>query len=195
MNTAINPDARSDGNAASGQFLHHNLAATESSHLELRAARELVEGVWEELRANQIELSTELPMEQPIGMNAHRMSFTRIWKNFHRQPADVVVSLLLRVTFVEIFVAESTGSVLSARILSDTVALVSLANCSVRPFDGCSSSPSIIYPGGDAYTTSQHQTITYRTAAYSQQCYSAPPGTDGCNFFYNQSHHLRKNSK
>lgn len=60
---------------------------------------------------------------------------------------------------------ESTANVLSASIVSDSTALVSSPLCTLR---------YILYGKSDA-------------AEYSQKCYEANLGADGCNFFKNQS--------
>ena len=73
--------------------------------------------------------------------------------------------------FLGIFVAESTGSILSAAIVGDSTALASSTRCSID-------------------TEYWHNIVSgsrARAAAYAKQCYNARIGADGCNFFYSQS--------
>ena len=89
------------------------------------------------------------------------------WKNFLRRPLDVIIPLIMSALFILLFVAESSATVLSANIVTDSVALVSSPKCNAE---------ILIYKRSNA-------------AKYSQDCYHAALGADECNFFYNQSVH------
>ena len=89
-----------------------------------------------------------------------------MWKNFLMHPVDIAIQFLLSFMFIGIFVAESSGSVLSASIVSDTTALTS--------------SPQCFAP----YLTTN---VAGRALSYSRQCYNASEGSEGCNYYYNQS--------
>ena len=71
----------------------------------------------------------------------------------------------MSVVLVGLFVSESTETILSGYIVSDSIALVLSDKCNFRP---------------GIRTKSE-------ALAYSQRCYDAYSGTDGCNAFYNQS--------
>ncbi|KAL9631289.1 MAG: hypothetical protein Q9164_005974, partial [Protoblastenia rupestris] len=142
-----------------------NMATTQSSHSELGAGLSLIGNVWRRLRLGQIELSTK-PATARQWARLTRSS--KLWKNFLQQPAEIALSLLLSAIFVGLFVAQSSGSVLSARIVSDGMALSTSPGClkSSEPTDGA-------HHGG--------------FSDYSEKCYHAPLGADGCTLFYNQS--------
>ena len=79
---------------------------------------------------------------------------------FRHSRFGVGVSVLCRS-----FVAESSGTVLSANIVTDTTALVSSPKCNI----------------GDGWETQ------VGAHSYRDRCYHAELGTLGCNTFYNQS--------
>ena len=137
----------------------------EESHSKLSVALKLSMAM---IRGLQPRI--ELPRQSFIGTvgTARDKRIERLrsaWDNFLRRPLDFLISFLLSCIFVGIFVAGSSGSVLSAGIVSDTTALASSSRC---------------YPPDDITNAS------LQAAAYSQQCYRRPPGTEGCNYLYNQ---------
>lgn len=144
---------------------NENLETTRTSHSELGAALSLLKNLWNHLGSGRIGL--------PAGLVSRRKKWTktvsRIWTNLIQRPFDIIASIFLSALFVGIFVAESSANVLSANIVSDTTALVSSAKCTFHSYSRC------LLPTGGA------------ALSYSQQCYQAPLGADGCNFFYNQS--------
>ena len=77
---------------------------------------------------------------------------------------------MLSAIFVGLFVAESSGSVLSANILSDTVALVKSPDCCVTTADR----------RVDLY----HSSLAGR---YAETCCQSGSDRDECKIFYNQS--------
>lgn len=159
--------------------MDHNVITTEESHSELGAAQELLVNVWEQLRADRIQL--------PFGSTTGTASVTRnqgwrtylsgkltkLWTNFLQHPVDIVTSILMSVVLVGLFVAESSGSIASARIVSDTTAKIHSSKCSILPFRG------VKYPIYDP--------PIFQASRYAQKCYDAPLGSEGCNDFYNQS--------
>ena len=155
--------ARQNRAAHLTHFEIENLETTRTSHSELGAALSLLKNLWHHLGSGRIGL--------PAGLVSRRKEWTksvsRIWTNLIQRPFDIIASIFLSALFVGIFVAESSANVLSANIVSDTTALVSSAKCTF--YSRC------LGPAGSA------------AFWYSQQCYQAPLGADGCNFFYNQS--------
>lgn len=89
-----------------------------------------------------------------------------IWKNILRDPLEISIRFLLSFTFIGIFVALASGSVLSAKIVSDSVALSSSGRCWAPYYS--------IQAIENAF-------------AYSRQCYNASNGAEGCSLFFNQS--------
>ena len=154
------------------QLTENNMTTSESSHSELGAACDVLGNVWEQLRAGRVQL--------PTRSTPHRGRFSiyfkkletcweeaaRVWRNFLYQPMDIAISLLFSAILIGIFVAESTGSVLSASIVSDTVAVASSSRCFI-PWSGF---------------LGQYR----RATIYGQQCYDKPQGSDGCNYFFSQ---------
>ena len=135
-----------------------------NSHSELGAALDLMKGVWTLLKIDRIELSTTCSSSE------ERQTWSkigRLWNNFLRQPADILVSLLISAALVGLFVAQSSGSVLSASVVSDTTALLSSSKCTDAE-------------GADRGSFS-------RAVTYVKQCYRVKDEADGCNYFYNQS--------
>lgn len=139
-----------------------NLATIENSHSELRAALDLITKVFKLLKADRIQLFIPAPMSKRRWQSLAKI--TRPWKNLIQQPFDVVVPFILSAAFIGLFVAQSSGSVLSARILTDKIALSIPPSCTYR------------------WTISLEE-----AAAYAKHCYHAEEGAEGCNFFYNQS--------
>lgn len=137
----------------------------EESHSELSAALRLVVEVVRRLRP-RIELSDE-STNGVRKTTRHRCygPLASAWRNFLSRPCDIVVSLLLSSAFVGIFVAGSSGSVLSAGIVSDTTALASSRHC---------------FPPDDK------PSALSQAASYSQQCYKKSRETEGCQHFYQQ---------
>ena len=133
------------------------------SHSELGAAVDLIRGVWNLLQIGRISLSTK----HSLNYQGQRSSkIRRFWNNFLQQPVDILVSLLISAALIGLFVAQSTGSILSASIVSDTTALVLSDKCDLGNF-----SPS----------------RNSRALAYVKKCYHTRLGAEGCNDFYNQS--------
>ena len=146
---------------------NENMVTTENSHSELGAALGLMGNIWRKLKRRHIELSIE-----PATAARQWPGFPwihQIWKNFLQQPAEIVLSFLISAIFVGIFVAQSSGSVLSARLVSDEIAL--------------SSSPACY--GGPSMPKGRGGFGGY--SDYSEKCYHTHLGADGCTLFYNQS--------
>ena len=89
---------------------------------------------------------------------------TTVWRNLLQRPFDVFSSLLVSVFFVATFVAESSVTILSPKVISDTTALVS--------------SPE--------YEIGSYFTSNMAASEYGRKCYHAELGANGCNFVYNQ---------
>ena len=83
-----------------------------------------------------------------------------------RRSLDVIFPLFFSVILIGLFVALSSGSVLSASIVVIRIAV--------------SSSPGCHGPGGYSNTWE-------RASGYSEKCCHAPNRTEGCNYFFNQS--------
>lgn len=139
-------------------------AAFKNSHSELGAAMELIRGVWDSLRMGRIELSTN---RSSGGQRQTIQKLQSSWMRFLRQPVDILISLAISAALIGLFVAQSSGSVLSASIVSDSIALASSSSCAAATDNSVSSLP--------------------RAVAYVTKCYHAKQGADGCNFFYNQT--------
>ena len=89
-------------------------------------------------------------------------------KAFLHNITEIAFSLLLSVIFVDIFVAESTGGIFSANIVSDLVALLVPSGCG-------------IYMVNDRLERFNR----YRTAIeYRDQCYKKDAPTEGCDHLY-----------
>ena len=149
------------------------LPATEESHSELGAATTLATVAMHELRRHRLEL----PTSNEDAMGPRRNSILRLtemlfgfWNNFLKHPFDIIIPVVLSLLFIGIFVAESTGTVLSANIVGDSTAMSDSPRCFAPNMTG---SPD-------------------RVLAYVDQCYHAALGTEGCNFFYNQSIRYRE---
>ena len=94
--------------------------------------------------------------------------FHALVEEFYETAFRNYASVILAVIFIGIFVAEASGNVLSANIITGTTALASTPRC--------------FFP--------QEETLKYAgewAARYSGQCYHAVKNTLGCSFFYNRS--------
>jgi len=148
----------------------HNIEIVRESRSQLGAARELIRGTSRQLNPSRIELRDE-SLDRSRG---HHDSgnprpwhyIRRIWDNLLWQPIDVLVSIILSAMFIGIFVAEASGNALSANIISDTTAIPSTSRC-YAPRE-------------------RNWELKARAASYSDQCYGAAEGADGCNFLYSQ---------
>lgn len=146
-----------------------NLATIESSHSELGAALDLITKVFKLLRTDRIQLFIPSPMSRRHCQSLPKI--VRVWNNFLQHPVDVMVPLLLSAAFIGLFVAQLSGSVMSARILTDKIALSTPPRCNPAWMEPLNTSSSLFYVA----------------AAYTKQCYHAEEGAEGCNFFYKQS--------
>lgn len=146
-----------------------NLATIENSHSELGAALDLITKGFKLLKADRIQLFIPSPVSKRHCQSLPKIA--RLWSNFIQQPVDVMVPFLLSAAFIGLFVAQSSSSILSARILTDKIAL------SIPP--GCTT--------GFRLSTTTFALSFDAAIAYTKQCYHAEEGAEGCNFFYNQS--------
>lgn len=142
--------------------MNDNLATIENSHSELGAALDLIAKVFKLLKADRIQLFIPSPMSRRHCQSLPKVA--RLWNNLIHQPADVIVPFILSAAFIGLFVAQSSSSMFSARILTDKIALSIPPKCSTR-----------ILTSFDA------------AIPYTKQCYHAEDGAEGCNFFYNQT--------
>ena len=174
--------------ANSDSLFQQNLSATETSHSELGAAQHALGNAWNFLRAERVRLPSHERVHQNPWRHSLVTGFERLfdgvlvfWDNFLQKPADVAFSVILAIIFIAIFVAENSGIILSAAILSDTTAIASSPNCSIRmtPND----------PWQDPLLgNSPQEEQARRAAAYVNQCYHTNAATAlGCNYFYNKS--------
>lgn len=148
-------------------LLHHGIDTTKSSHTELGAARSLIYNVWEELRANQLMLR---PKSTRTSRNNSRTEMiSRFWHNFIRRAFEITTSLLLSIIFIAIFVVESSGSVLSANIVSDATAPAASSDCGI--------------PHGWFY----YDSVDRRAKSYQERCYQKYSRADDCDHYSSQS--------
>ena len=148
-----------------------SLIVTEQSRSELGAARDLLRYVWAQLASRAIHLQESSGFDQRLAFCKYRLPI--LWSNFRQPVVDIATSLILSLIFIGIFVAESSGSVLSAGIVSDNVALSTSLHCKTR---------AQYSHQGDIFGAEALQPFSY-----SDQCYGAEDAADGCNYFYNQS--------
>lgn len=153
-----------------GQLPSNSIAIIEESDSELGAAMGLLRSIIDMLhnRRQRLPSYPSLPFRSLPGWlhySANASMYRKLWKLFLLHPAEILTSIGLSIVFTGIFVAESSGNVLSANIVSDTIALVSSPRCSAIPY-------------GSRWS---------RSIAYVDRCYQATLGADGCNDFYNQS--------
>ena len=110
--------------------MNHNVITTEESHSELGAAQELLLNVWEQLRADRIELplvsTTRVvsPTRSQGWKSYLSEKLTRLWTNFLQHPVNIATLILMSIMLVGLFAAESPGSIASTRIVSDTIAKI-----------------------------------------------------------------------
>ena len=144
------------------------LPVIEESHSELGAARDLITYPLAELRRNRIELTTDEGHIQEASNDISSFPFRSIlaiWSNFMKRPTEIIVSFTVSLVLIGVFVGESTGTVLSANIVGNTMAIASTKRCFAPDYGKTS----------------------LRATAYVDQCYHAAAGTEGCNYFYTQS--------
>ena len=147
---------------------HIDLMVISTSRSELGAARDLFINALQN-GTNHQEVDSDLLIKArwlPTFLHAISCTqpFSGFYRNFKRKASTIVISLFFSVICAGIFVAESSGSVLSANIVSGTMALSASSNCSMR-----------------------RRGSLDRAAAYQQKCYGKSLGSDGCNYFYNQT--------
>jgi hypothetical protein len=152
-----------------------DVVLTEESHSELGAARDVLRHVWIDLQSGQIQLSSgnSQPSQSQTGslrkiMGAFWGRVKRISKLFLHNITDIAFSLLMSVIFVGIFVAESTSGILSANIVSDSVALLDSSGCGIYTING----------------QFQQFRRDFTALEYRDQCYKKDALTEGCDYFY-----------
>ena len=160
---------RNYGSSASRRHLSTSdnaMELIEESHSELGAALMLLKSIFLRLRP-RIELAEQsIANVNGAGGNRRTERLKRIWETFLSKPFDIGMSVLLSLTFVGIFVAGTSGSVLSAGIVGDTTALASSEHCFPPDY--------------------RKSNVSLEAASYSQRCYKQPAGTEGCGYLYNQ---------
>ena len=148
------------------------LTLLDESHSELGAAKNMISNLWGQLLFGRLRLSSNKHGSSRRSRPRTRLRLTcyepllSIWKNVLRNPLEILIQVLLSLILIGIFVAQASGSVLSARIVSDSIALSSSRRCWAPDYS--------LYPLESAM-------------AYSRQCYNASSGTEGCNTYFNQS--------
>ncbi len=153
--------------------LPETLAITEESRSGLGAARDLLGNAWRQLTSRAIQLPKHHGIRRSLSLPVPQMQI--IWNNLGQHVVNIVTPLLLSVIFVGVFVAESSGSVLSASIVTDNVALSSSLDCNAQTRSEQEWQPD--HFGAEAL----------RPFTYMDQCYGADAAADGCNYLYNQS--------
>ena len=108
------------------------LPAAEESHSELGAATLIASLALHELQRyprgfNNID---QLGTNKRRGKIHHvTKNVLRLWDTFLKRPLDIFVPVVLSVVFVAIFVAETAGTIMSARVVGDSVALSDSRRC------------------------------------------------------------------
>ena len=146
------------------------METTQESHSELGAALALLLNAWKSLTSGRVALLGDFNSSPSTRPGWRQIS--RLWINFLQKPLDYLASVLFSVLLIGVFVAESTGPVLSSNIIGDTIALVASQQCG-----------SLCYSDGT------------KAFDYSRQCYNAKSGKDGCTSFLNQSITFKESSK
>ena len=170
--------------------LDHAMASTAGSRSELGAARGIIINTLNQIFSRRVKLvtssATPSTCYEGIRTCLRRLS-KRIhssWENLLRQLTEVIASLSLSMLFSAIFVAESSGSVFSARIITDTIALVASKRCFLPYYSLKFDRKNNHYSYNAGYYDAGYASIALRQAAsYSQNCYNADRGKDGCNYF------------
>lgn len=145
-----------------------SLDIIEESHSELSASLRMMTNMVRQLRP-RIELPHILEsLTVAQSENALLQWVDRAWNILLKHPLDLLVPLILAVIFVGIFVAGASGSVFSAKITSDTVALANSQHC---------------FPPKRGLT---RQKAYAKDILYGQQCFHQPSGTEGCGYFFQQ---------
>lgn len=139
-----------------------NMHIIEESHSELGASLKVLGNA---MRRLQPHIEIPASPERFGRGEPHTQWITRVWERILKQPLDLLISLLLSIVFVGIFVAGASGSVFSAKITSDTVALANSRRC---------------YPPD---RDMRGDKIYLQAASYSQRCYRQPAATEGCGYF------------
>ena len=192
------PWSDADSNNQNDRLRDHNLSTVRGSHSELGAARDMLANTWRELQTGRIRLPIDLGSDedswQTKYMSNLRLTYRRIidfWDKFLQQPTDFAFSILLSVFFITIFVAQSSGGVLSASIVSDTTALAASPKCGifVQINNGDKRPPTVDRPVTPVSprTGARPATLADQALAYRKQCYGTEPSAEGCNYFYKQS--------
>ena len=158
-------------------MLDSNVRRAGNAGSELSAARRIIATTLSSLRDYRIQL--------PSVRSRHRYGWLsrlqgclsnsgipQTWNNLLRQPFDVIASICLALLFVAVFVAESSGAIFSASVLTDSVALATSSNCSILT----ANAPQLV-----------RNRLARRAALYRDQCYHGGRRANGCDFFYNQS--------
>ena len=169
-------------------LLSERILIIEESHSEIRAAWDILHYAWDYLRTDHIELS----------ITGQIIRFSKLWRNVISQSMDVTISLLLSLVLIALFVAESSGSVMSAYIVSDNVALAAKPKCSTilyQPFQSKVSDKDKYEEKVKEATRTAKEIHSRNMHAYdyAAQCYDKP-GADGCNFLYSQRIPYTENS-
>ena len=142
-----------------------NMDIIEESHSELGASLRVLGNAMQRL---QPRLEIPASPESFSRGERHLKWMTRVWEVIIKRQLDLLISIFLSILFVGIFVAGASGSVFSAKITSDTVALANSRRC-------CPPERHVLRD--KAYL---------QAASYGQRCYRQPPGAEGCDYFLRQ---------
>ena len=153
------------------QVSHENVVITEESHSELGAARDILRNTWDQLTTRSIRLPIYVANWKHTPFRKCRSWVLILWSNLLHYSTEVITSLILSIIFIGVFVAESSGSILSAHIITDGVAVSAGSFCA-------QDAPTSV----NGYSNQGDMAL-----AYADRCYGASTATDGCNYLYNQS--------
>ena len=145
----------------------HNIVIIDESRTELGAAMKVILNAFHRIKPRLEILDAREFETASTASNVRIRWFIDTWHQILSRPLDVLASLLLSCVLVGIFVAGSSGSVLSAGIVSDTTALFRSPRC---------------YPPHDMDNMN-----FYEPSMYARGCYNRPAGTQGCNSLHNGS--------
>ena len=177
------------------QSSHEVVTITEGSHSELGAARDILRNTWGQLTTRPIRLSVHGWNRGQTRFSKCRSCVLTLGRNLLQYSANIITALILAIFLVGIFVAESSGSILSANIITNGVAVSVGTHCaqdadrcygpSATIEDGCN--PLYNYSLSYTWARDSHDNQGDMALTYADRCYGASPATDGCSYLYNQS--------
>lgn len=158
----------------------------DSAHSDLGGFLRLLQAIGRITFSHQLTLNNGTKLRCNFSLTFLQHS----WENFYLALAEIIPMLSYALAMFALFLSATIGSVLSAKISTDSTGLSDSSHCGIYDLpDG------FLRLGGHInQSTSFPFQVEAEAGEYAKRCYSyrSFPAADGCNFFHSQHYVLRR---